>query len=106
MRIQEAEWEECECCGKRKKMKRDEVYGCDTCKKPIDMNKSEADYLDAKIFSQDGSTTSREYCSWKCAIKDLKKVKNNYFIDLPFLKFYTTKPGMRAKDFFALFKKI
>lgn len=78
----------------------DEVYGCDECRTEIDREKS---YLEATIFQQEGDSEHRQYCSWKCVVKNLRKVKSDYFVSLPFLHYDQKQKGLRAKDFFALF---
>jgi len=103
--IREAEWSECKCCKRRDKIIQEEMYGCDSCGKEIDLSKPDTDYLRASVFKTKVSAAEHlTYCSWRCAIKGLKKVKSDYFVSLPYLHYDPHKPGMRAKDFFALVK--
>lgn len=105
MKLAEQEWEKCSSCGRNEKIIRQETYGCDNCLKTIDMNKKGVEYLDVAIFSHTKNTEHRQYCSWKCCINDLRSVKTDYFISLPFLTFDAVNKGMRAQDFFKLVKK-
>ena len=84
-----------------------DVYGCDNCKKVIDFNLKDVESLEATVFKHAGNTESNrlEFCSWKCCIVRLRKVKTDYFISLPFLSFDNKQNGLKAKDFFALFPK-
>lgn len=70
----------------------DEIYGCDCCKKEFKTEK-----LDLTVFYNDESliqnkigrdTDHYDFCSWKCVIKFLPKIKTDYFISLPHLHYY------------------
>ena len=100
MKIREAEFSKCKCCGKRGDLISDEAYGCDSCGKVIDMNKKGDDYISATLYHKKYEPAEDfVFCSWKCALKKLSKVKTDYFISLPFLTFDSRKKGVRAKDF-------
>lgn len=104
MLIQERKYRTCESCEARHLVS-NEVYGCDTCRKKIDMNKPKADYLRANVF-QNGGGGSEEIiaCSWVCMAKALRKVKCDHFVSMPFLHYDGDAKGMQAKDFFALLR--
>lgn len=111
MQIKEAKWEHCPSCGTKQKCISDEEYGCDECKKPININvkgKRHNDYLDLTVFENPSAPHSRDYqlCSWKCVLKKLRKLKCGYFISLPYLHFEKDAlPGQRARDFFKELKR-
>jgi hypothetical protein len=106
MKIKEAEFHSCPTCSSRKRVSEEE-YGCDVCKKPI--NNRELDpkgnrmYLQAQVFSNRGNSSAEqmEFCSWKCALKGLSKVKTDYFVSMPYLHYDETQKGIRASDFWA-----
>lgn len=104
MLLKERKYKKCATCDQTTSLIQDEVYGCDECLKEIDMNDPESNYLDAAIFHHKDRNESKHYCSWKCALTNLRKVKTDYFIKLPFLNFDSTKKGLRPQDFFALMK--
>ncbi len=84
----------------------DVVYGCDFCKKEIDFDAEGQQYLEIAVFQNNsGPSERKQFCSWVCVIKGLRKVKSDYFVSLPFLQYDAKKKGIRAKDFLALFKK-
>ncbi len=104
MIIKERVYEKCPKCGSSKFVS-DEEYGCDSCKKKIDLSKPDSEYLRATVFYDPGGKTQDfQFCSWKCVLKKLRRVKSNYFINLPHLHFDHKKPGLRACDFFKLLK--
>jgi hypothetical protein len=81
----------------------DDIYGCDNCKKELDFNKPDLEYLRLTVFyREDKSSESMEFCSWKCVLEKLPKIKTDYFIHLPFLLFDTKQKGISAKDFLKL----
>ena len=92
----------CESCTQRVKRLSNEVYGCDQCRKVIDLNKPERDYLEATIHSHKDTATRMQFCSWKCCVKKLRTVKTDYFISLPFLHY--DKGSVSAREFFKLVK--
>jgi len=111
MIIKEAKWRKCSSCGTNIERISDEEYGCDECKKPIAIaveGKRHHDYLQVTIFQNPAHSTSsyRQFCSWKCTLRNLRKVKCNYFISLPCLQFEKDAvPGQRVKDFFKAIKR-
>ena len=105
MIIRKAKWDTCNCCKQRTEIIHDEAYGCDECGKGINLWKSERDYLQASIFKH-GSESSdwRHYCSWKCCLRNLKKVETDYFINLPLLTFDSKQKNIHAREFWKLMK--
>jgi hypothetical protein len=87
----------------------DEVYGCDQCKKQI---KEDDTPLIVTVFYNDkslaknksGDTDKFEFCSWKCVLKFLPKIKSDYFVDLPYLHYDSKTKGTNASDLLKLLK--
>jgi hypothetical protein len=104
MIIEERKWKDCPSCGKHDKLLSEDVYGCDNCRKPIDINKKDVGYLDATVFRNNEPTEHLHFCSWRCVVKGLSKVKSDYFITLPILHYDNAAKGVGAKDFFKLLK--
>ena len=102
MKIKEAKYHSCPTCSATKQVRGDEYGcdGCDVCKKPIDRGGKQRQYLQATVFKHGAETGHLEFCSWKCALRGLKKVKTDYFIGLPSLHYDERQKGIRAKDFF------
>ena len=117
MKLREREHEKktCRLCGNTDiKLIREESFGCDGCKKPIDdliaasrKNSEYRDYLELRIFDKDYNRDSKElhFCSWKCMFKKLRTVKCNSFISLPHLTYSKTMPGQTVKDFLSCIKR-
>ena len=105
MLLKERTYRACKSCGFRH-LTGSDVYGCDTCRKKIDMNKKDTEYLEATVFRTSGESAQHmHFCSWRCVLQGISKVKSDYFISLPFLHFDNdTSKGLRAKDFFALMR--
>ena len=105
MLIKDRKYRVCRSCKARHQIS-NEVYGCDSCRKILDMNQPEVDYLRANVHrhNQTGSSEEIITCSWACMAKVLNKVKCDYFVSLPFLHFEDVPKGVRAKDFFALMR--
>jgi hypothetical protein len=104
MKIRDLVREKCSKCGCNGKVIQEEAYGCDNCRKIIDLSKPEADYLKVDLFFQN-HTEHLQFCCWKCLFKKCRGVTTDYFISLPFLKFDTKKPGLCGKDFWKHIKK-
>jgi hypothetical protein len=100
MKITEAVSTQCDKCGARHHVS-DEEYGCDVCRKPINRDGQTRQHLSANVFHNGEVTTRLEFCSWKCCIQGLRKVKTDYFVALPYLHYDEKQKGIRAKDFFA-----
>lgn len=110
VKIKEAEWKCCGSCQSRISRISDEEYGCDECGKPItpyDGKQKNADYLQFTVFFHgDRAAESKQFCCWKCAMSNLRKIKTDYFINMPYLNFGDDiVPGQRASDFFDLVKE-
>lgn len=108
MKLSEREWEVCKCCNTRTKVIQEESFGCDNCGKPIDDLLNNPDnnhrhYLEVSVFHNDAATDHLQFCSWKCVLAKLPKIKSDHFINLPFLTFDNSlEKGIRAQDFFRL----
>lgn len=86
----------------------DEVNGCDFCRRKIP---DENLHLPVQVFNQDQDrtlpSTQMDFCSWKCILKYLPKIKSNYFVCLPYLHFDNSMgAGCNAADFLNLIKNI
>lgn len=89
----------------------DDVYGCDECRAEIKDYPNEGSRLELKIFHYDNRCDHLHFCSWRCVLKHIPKVKSDYFVDLPFLYFGESKDdklvGKRsAKEFIKILKKL
>lgn len=107
MIVQEEEYERCGECGTMKTCTQQRIYGCDNCKRTINMALKDGNhqYLEVTVFySSDASTKRLQFCSWKCVLARLPKVKSDHFITLPYLLFEGCAKGTHAKDFFAALK--
>jgi hypothetical protein len=98
MQIQPAVIETCACCGARKRIS-DEVYGCDECRAPMDMNTRQS--LDVTVHRHGGEAEHLRFCSWACCMAGLRKVRTDYFVSLPLLLYDDKTPGLRVEDFVA-----
>lgn len=87
-----------------------EVYGCDCCKKAINMGLSgkHRAHLELTVFFNGARESERmQFCSWRCVLKKLPTIKTDYFISLPYLTFDgPEEKGMRAQDFFSAMRSI
>ena len=88
----------------------DDVYGCDQCKKEFgseDKLQIDVFYHDEKNKKQNngGGTDKHDFCSWVCVFKFLPKIKTDYFVNLPYLKYDSKTKGATAKDFLKLIKE-
>lgn len=102
MKIKKAQYKE--VMRKTQVIVKDEVYGCDECRKPINRGGEQRQYLQATVFKHNVEARHLEFCAWKCALKGLSKVKTDYFIGLPYLHYDDHQHGIRAKDFFDAIK--
>lgn len=103
MKLKEQEWSKCECCGRRDKIIQEETFGCDWCGTVM----GEKDpYLKLTVFHKESSldTTHYQFDTWACLLSFLKKVKNTYFIDLPYLSVDDAKDRALTKEFFTHIK--
>lgn len=84
------------------------VYGCDCCGKELVEYPNETNRLELTVFHNNSEKTEHlHFCSWRCVLKQLPKIKTDYFIDLPFL-YYDEKEGKgrTAKEFIKLIKEL
>lgn len=102
MIIKERKYRTCKRCGSRKMVK-DEEYGCDNCKKPIDLT-DRSTYLSVDLFQQQGETSHVHLCSWECVLGFILYAESDYFITLPYIHCDRTHPD--REDFFAAIKKM
>lgn len=103
MIVKNATYKTCKSCGTKHRLT-DETYGCDECRKPIDREGEQRQYLRVGVFKHGEETRHLEFCSWRCCAKGLRKVKTDYFVSLPFLHYDERQKGIRAQDFFALLR--
>jgi hypothetical protein len=103
MIVKEATYKTCKGCGTKHRLT-DETYGCDECRKPIDRGGEQRQYLQATVFKHGEESKRLEFCSWRCCLKGLRKVKSDYFVSLPFLHYDERQKGVRARDFFTLLR--
>lgn len=91
MLIQEAKYSTCGECGRHKSTVQEEIYGCDNCRKEIQRNlkANKRQHLQLTVFHDPANSSSQhlEFCSWKCVIAYLPKIKSNYFVSLPYMHF-------------------
>jgi hypothetical protein len=91
MKIKEAVNESCGECGRYKKEVSPDVYGCDNCRKEIQRNLAagKRQNLQMTVFRNPHNSDSQnlEFCSWKCVLAYLPKIRCNYFVNLPYLHF-------------------
>lgn len=64
-----------------------EIHGCDNCKKVINPPNSDLNRLEMKAFWKGDEVVYYHFCSWKCVLEHLSKIKSNYFVDFPFVHF-------------------
>lgn len=115
MKIKEAIIKRCKSCKSYLKQTSPDIYGCDTCKKEIDLEDDKyghklCPYLKITIFYTIGKkqTSDHQFCSWKCCYKylsKLKKKKNIDFIALPYLSWDRDINDKYRGDFFECIKK-
>ena len=97
MLLKDRAWETCKCCGTRTGLVSKEEYVCDFCKSVIGEN-----HLETKVFHQPGlnEVETLQFCSWECALRKIRTLKTDYFINLPYLSFDNSKDkGQTARDF-------
>ncbi len=78
------------------------VYGCDECRKEMDLNNPDVDYLRSTIHKNNSGYQELTFCSWKCVLKYLPKIKCDYFVSLPYVMYDNNKKGCTAKDLIKL----
>jgi glutaredoxin len=81
---------------------------CDQCKKDLGLDSSqERQYLEVRVFHN--NKTEREtdhlhFCSWRCCLKFIPKIKSDYFVNLPYLLYDEKKKGLGVDDFLEAIK--
>ena len=106
MIIKDREYTTCPTCGLRK-LVIDEVYGCDWCKREINLPQNE-EYLRMTVFYTPSldETENLQFCSWLCCFRKLREIQCEYFVDLPCLNFDQQPEGLRIEDFWAAIREI
>ena len=91
MKIKEAINKRCGECKRFKGEISPDIYGCNNCRKEIqhELTAGKRQHLHMTIFRDPGNSSSEhlEFCSWKCVLAYLPKIKSNYFANLPYLHF-------------------
>lgn len=109
MLIKDTQYKKCGECSRTESIS-EPIYGCDTCKAEIDLNRSSSSgkgsgYLKVTVFHEESSTQNLEFCSWDCFFAKVPKIKSDYFMSLPYLMFDETDNKINAKGFFRAAKK-
>ena len=105
MLIKERQWRKCPTCERNHELLNEEVYGCDTCKRAIDLNKHQQYLQVTRFMDHQSLTTHHHFCSWKCVLKWLPKNPLDSFFSLPYLTYDTPSGKKLTKEFFSLMKK-
>jgi hypothetical protein len=114
MKLKEAIYDNgCEKCGAGKKLVKNEVYGCDNCKKEVSSPYDNVrTYLEVTVFYKDAEEETRHFhfCSWECVFKFVKRIqktkhKSNYFLNLPYISFDKELTRPIYKDFIKALKE-
>lgn len=82
----------------------DEVYGCDECRKEIRDFPNENPRLDIAVFHHSHESERLHFCSWRCVLKHLPKIKTDYFVSLPFVHY--DQPTKDVKEFLKVLSKL
>ncbi len=92
----------------QRKMISDEVHGCDCCKKVIAEFPNEAQILTLDVWKKKVGDDVKHlhFCSWKCLLKYIPKIKSEYFASLPFLYFDEGVKERTAKELIDLLKPL
>lgn len=92
----------------QRKMVSDDVHGCDCCKKVIDEYPNEANRLTLDVWDKenDSEVTHHHFCSWKCLLKFIPKVKSSYFASMPFLYFNEGVKERTAAELIGIIKSL
>ena len=107
MLLKDESWKNCKSCKRRTTIIRQSIFGCDACKKVIDMNQKNRSYLEFTVFNHSDTNVHHHLCSWRCAFKWLPTVKTDYFISLPYLTFDNSEYNSAlTQEFFKLTTKI
>jgi hypothetical protein len=110
MKLKDTKWKKCKTCHQRTTMSQEESFGCDECKRPIDEqlntnNSKHRDHLQVAVFRNNREGAEHlHFCSWRCVLAHLPKIKTDYFVSLPFLQYDGSWPGTTAADFFKALK--
>lgn len=90
----------CKSCGQVKRRGYSKMK-CDQCKRNLGQDSDkERQYLETKVFHNNNEETDHlHFCSWKCCLKFIPKIKSDYFVSLPYLHYDENKKGLGVKDF-------
>ena len=115
MKIKDAVEDRCPTCNSHIKTLEEEQYGCDCCKKVIDLEDNkygnrESPHLSVTVFYKEDhdKTDHLEFCSWKCLYLKLKEYKDRTdisFIAFPYLSFERDIKDKYCGDFFECIKE-
>lgn len=116
MKIKDAVEDRCPTCGSLRNTLEEEQYGCDYCKKVIDLedcskyNRRISPHLEVEIFyiEEDKPVENLTFCSWNCFYLKIKEYKDRTdisFIALPYLSFERDIKDKYCGDFFECIKE-
>lgn len=73
---------------KQRRMVSEAVYGCDDCKAPIVDFPNESQRLELTVFHKTHEATEHlHFCSWRCVLNHIPKIRTDYFVSLPIVYF-------------------
>lgn len=83
----------------------DDLYGCDECNTELH---EDDERLELTVFFKKTSKEPKRlhFCSWDCVLKNLKKIKCDYFVDLPYLFYDQGKSKSGTNRLIELIEKI
>lgn len=74
-----------------------EIVCCDECKKKVGQSYSSNEEI--TVFHENSPVERFVFCSWKCTLKFVPKIKTGYFATLPHLNYDTEEKGWTVSDF-------
>lgn len=85
-----------------------DVHGCDCCKKVIDEYPNETARFTLDVWENEHNIEVLHYhfCSWKCLLKFIPKIKSTYFASMPFLYFNEGDKERTATELINIIKTI
>ncbi len=84
-----------------------EEYGCDECAKHLPDYPNETTRLHLSVFYKDRDRTDDlHFCSWKCCLGHLPKIKTDYFIAFPHVIFDESSNERTGFELIQLLKKL
>lgn len=89
------------------KMVTDDIYGCDCCKAVIADYPNETQRLEVGVFKKSEAVTGTlHFCSWKCVLEAIPKIKSDYFVTLPYMYFDEGKGKRTATELIKLLQAV